>query len=152
MSIAADEAPDVKEIALAALRAALNPTLHTDNCMQIRAEGVRRCTHVCARIRAAVERLTGEPLAGADWPGESAPCNPPEACPSCGGTFHFGGGGYCPKCGAPFLMTEDQAAPYRVYVHLSVSAAESPEMFRKLYALVAGHQPAFGFVRATPAE
>lgn len=152
MSSAADEVPDVKEIALAALRATLNPTLHTDNCMGMRAAGVRNCTHVCAKVRAAVEQLTGEPLAGADWPGELAPDDPPTACPACGGAFHFGGGGYCPKCGAPFLMTADPARPHRVYVHLSISGGESPEMFRKLNALVAGHQPAFGFVTTTPTE
>lgn len=146
------EAPDEKQTALGALRATLNPTLHTDNCMEMRAAGVRRCTHVCASVRAAVERLTGEPLAGADWPGVPAPDQVPDACPSCGGVFHFGAGGYCPKCGAPFLMTDDPSAPHRIHMSVSVSTADLPGVLRGLRTYAAGRQPSFAVTTITPAE
>lgn len=46
----------------AACLAALNPTGHTDACMELRAEGVRECTAVCAGFRSALEE------AGEDYP------------------------------------------------------------------------------------
>jgi hypothetical protein len=47
---------------LAACKGALNPTGHTDQCMENRSIGVMNCSRVCARIRAAIAKATGAPV------------------------------------------------------------------------------------------
>ena len=47
---------------LSALRASLNPTGHTDTCLERRAFGETRCSKHCARIRDAITAATGEEL------------------------------------------------------------------------------------------
>lgn len=59
---------DLREIALSALRGALNPTAHTDACFELRAFGVRKCSNVCKRIREAIHTLSGEAPPNPDWP------------------------------------------------------------------------------------
>lgn len=95
-----------RRLALAALRGVLNPSAHTDACMEMRAHGVRKCTKVCARVREAIEKLTGDVVPGGDWPQpQAAQLNVPDVCRYCGASFNFFGG-YCPKCGAPFMPAD----------------------------------------------
>jgi hypothetical protein len=106
-----------RRLALAALRGVLNPTGHTDNCAEMRAYGVRKCTKLCGRVREAVEKLTGDIVPGGDWPRPAAEqLNVPDVCRHCGASFNFTGGGYCPKCGAPFMPAdrEEHAAESNV--------------------------------------
>lgn len=49
-------APDL----LAALRRFINPTGHTDACLELKRFGAKDCTKVCAEARAAIEKATGE--------------------------------------------------------------------------------------------
>lgn len=106
-----------RRLALAALRGVLNPTGHTDNCAEMRAYGVRKCTKVCGRVREAVEKLTGDVVPGGDWPRPAAEqLEVPDVCRHCGASFNFTGGGYCSKCGAPFMPAdrEEHAAESNV--------------------------------------
>lgn len=54
--------------ALSALRGILNPFAHTDSCFELRGIGVRNCTKACARIRQAVEALSGVAPPNPNWP------------------------------------------------------------------------------------
>lgn len=106
-----------RRLVLAALRGVLTPSAHTEACMEMRAHGVRRCTKVCGRVREAIEKLTGDAVPGADWPGPMAEqLNVPDVCRHCGASFNFTGGGYCPKCGAAFMPAdrEEHAAESNV--------------------------------------
>ena len=47
---------------LAALKKFINPTGHTDACMEIREMGVGECTKSCRAARAAIEKATGSPI------------------------------------------------------------------------------------------
>lgn len=140
----------IRELALAALRAALGPTGHTDNCAEMRAMGVKTCTRVCAKSRAAIEAITGKPLAGADWPGEF-PTSVPDVCRACGQTFNFGGG-YCAKCGAPYLPATDPLRPHRLHVSLTVATEEMSDVLRSLQGVAAGRQPSYNLTSPGEAE
>lgn len=112
-----------RRLALAALRGVLDPSAHTTNCAELRAHGVRKCTKVCGRVREAIGKLTGDVVPGADWPSPAAAqLNVPDVCRYCGGSFNFGAGGYCPRCGRPF-MPADSAE------HAAESNVERTQLF-----------------------
>lgn len=111
-----------RRLALAALKGILNPTGHSDACMEMRAHGVRKCTKVCGRVREAIERLTGVAVPGGDWPSPAAAqLEVPDLCRSCGASFNFAGG-YCPKCGEPFLPADREE-------HAALSNVEREQLF-----------------------
>lgn len=142
---------ELRELALSALRTAVNHTGHTPNCMEMRAMGVKTCTKACSKFRAAIERLTGEPVPGADWPGELGPTSVPDICRACGETFNFGGG-FCVNCGAPYMPAADPLRPHRLHLSLTVATEELPDVLRSLLELASGRQPSYGLTPVTEGE